>query len=94
MICIQIVKKLFSKLSDFERVRSTLLQFYASNALQRYGNNYMLIHKEKRLTPALSAPVTPRQIDDITYLDKIRLILGFAVRGEIDLGERVINNLE
>jgi len=43
MICSQIVKKLFYKLSDFERARSTLLQFYASSALQRYGNNHTAI---------------------------------------------------
>jgi hypothetical protein len=41
MICIQIVKKLFYKLSDFERARSALLQFYASSALQRNANNHM-----------------------------------------------------
>ena len=34
------------------------------------------------------------QIDDLAYLVKIGLILGFVVRGEIDLGERVINNLQ
>ena len=54
----------------------------------------MLIHKGKRLTLALSAPVTPEQIEEIAYLVKIGLILGFVVRGEIDLGERVMNNLE
>ena len=59
-----------------------------------WGTVFVLIHKEKRLTLALSAPVTPRQIDDIAYLVKIGLILGFVVRGEIDLGERVIHNLE
>jgi hypothetical protein len=54
----------------------------------------VLIHKEKHLTLALSAPVTTKQIDEIAYLVKIGLILGFVVRGEIDLGERVIHNLE
>ena len=46
------------------------------------------------LTLTLSAPATVGQIDDIAYLVKIGLTLGFVVRGEIDLGERVINNLE
>jgi len=58
------------------------------------GTVFVLIHKEKRLTLALSAPVTPQQIEEIAYLVKIGLILGFVVRGEIDLGERVMNNLE
>src|SRR5260370_39686146 len=59
-----------------------------------WGTLFVLTHKEKRLTLALSAAVTPGQIDDIAYLVKTGLILGFVVRGEIDLGERVINNLE
>lgn len=59
-----------------------------------WGTVFVLSHKEKRLTLALSAPVTPGQIEEIAYLVKIGLILGFVVRGEIDLGERVINNLE
>ena len=59
-----------------------------------WGTVFVLTHKEKRLTLALSVPATPGQIEDIAYLVKIGLILGFVVRGEIDLGERVINNLE
>jgi hypothetical protein len=59
-----------------------------------WGTVFVLIHKEKRLTLALSAPVTPKQIEEIAHLVKIGLILGFVVRGEIDLGERVIHNLE
>lgn len=59
-----------------------------------WGTVFVLIHKEMRLTLALSAPATPRQIEEIAFLVKIGLILGFVVRGEIDLGERVINNLE
>jgi len=59
-----------------------------------WGTVFVLTHKEKRLTLALSAPATLGQIEDIAYLVKIGLILGFVVRGEIDLGERVINNLE
>ncbi len=39
MICIQIVKKLFFKLSNFERVRDSLLQYYASSWMQRNGIN-------------------------------------------------------
>jgi hypothetical protein len=59
-----------------------------------WGTIFVLTHKEKRLTLALSAPVTPMQIEEIANLVKIGLILGFVVRGEIDLSERVINNLD
>jgi hypothetical protein len=58
-----------------------------------WGTVFILTHQEKRLTLALSAPVTHGQIDDIVYLVKIGLVLGFVVRGEIDLDERVITNL-
>ena len=57
-----------------------------------WGTVFVLTHKEKRLTLALSAPVTSKQIEDIAYLVTIGLILGFVVRGEIDLGERTIHN--
>ena len=40
---IQIVKKLFIKLADFERVRSHVLQCYASSARQRNGNTDNLV---------------------------------------------------
>ncbi len=58
-----------------------------------WGSFFVLTHKEKHLTLALSAPATPTQIEDIANLVKIGLILGFVVRGEIDLGEDVFNNL-
>jgi len=58
-----------------------------------WGTVFTLTYKEKRLTLALSAPVTPGQIEDIAYLVKTGLIMGFVVRGDIDLGERMINNL-
>ncbi len=57
-----------------------------------WGTVFVLTHKEKRLTLALSVPVTVKQIDDIAYLVKTGLVLGFVVRGEIDLGERTIHN--
>ena len=57
------------------------------------GTVFVLTHKEKRLTLALSVPVTVKQIEEIANLVTIGLILGFVVRGEIDLGERTINNL-
>jgi hypothetical protein len=58
----------------------------------RWGSVFVLTHREKRLTLELSAPVTAKQIEEIAFLVTIGLILGFIVRGEIDLDERVINN--
>ncbi|SRR5712691_4957485 len=60
---------------------------------EMWGTVFVFTHKEKRLTLALSVPVTPGQVDEIAFLVKTGLILGLVVRGEIDLGERVINNL-
>jgi hypothetical protein len=65
----------------------------AQEEVVTWGAVFVLTHKEKRLTLALSAPVTLAQIEDIAYLVKTGLLLGFVVRGEIDLGGRVINNL-
>jgi len=39
MICLQIVKKLFYMLSDFEHEENLLLQFYVSSMVQRNGNS-------------------------------------------------------
>src|SRR6266851_3500962 len=39
MICIRSVKKLFFKLTNFERARGLSLQLYASSTLQRNGNS-------------------------------------------------------
>jgi hypothetical protein len=66
MIGMQIVKKLFFKLSDFERVRSQILQFYGSSELQRNGKNDNLVpvifpvkevfpHRQKRLKPLVAS---------------------------------------
>jgi hypothetical protein len=57
------------------------------------GDIFRLSLKEKRITLALAAPLTPRQIEDIAFLVTTGLILGFVIRGEIDLGERVINTM-
>ncbi len=57
-----------------------------------WGTVFVLTHKEKRLTLVLSAPVTVKQIEEIANLVTIGLILGFVVRGEIDLGECTIHN--
>jgi hypothetical protein len=78
-----------------ESLSSTTLTIIDTQEEQvTWGTIFVLTHQEKRLTLALSAPATVGQIDDIAYLVKIGLILGFVVRGEIDLGGRVINNLE
>ena len=62
---IQIVKKLFFQLADFERVRSHVLQFYESSAQQRNGAHDNLVpvtfpvkevlpYKQKRLKPLVA----------------------------------------
>lgn len=58
-----------------------------------WGTVFTLTHTEKRLTLAQRAPGTTGQFEEIAYLVKTGLILGFVVRGEIDVGERPINNL-
>ncbi len=58
-----------------------------------WGTVFVLTHKEKRLTLVLSAPVTVKQIEEIANLVTIGLILGFVIRGEIDLDEYMFNNL-
>ena len=58
-----------------------------------WGTVFPLSYKERRVTLLLSTPVTPQMIHSITSLVITGLILGLVVRGEIDLGERVINNL-
>ncbi len=57
------------------------------------GTLFVLKHRDKRLTLALSAPATVKQIEEIAYLVATGLILGFVVRGELDLDGRVVNNL-
>jgi hypothetical protein len=63
---IQIFKKLFFKLSDFEHVRSHVLQCYESSALQRNGTNDNLVpvtfpvndvfpHRQKNLKPLVAS---------------------------------------
>jgi hypothetical protein len=76
---------------SFTRTAFTVVDTQEEQAT--WGTVFMLTHKEKRLTLALVAPVTPKQIEGIAYLVMIGLILGFVVRGEIDLSERTMNNL-
>ena len=77
-----------------ESLSSTTLTIIDTQEEQvTWGSVFVLTHKEKRLTLALSALVTVIQIEEIANLVTIGLILGFVVRGEIDLGGRVINNL-
>jgi hypothetical protein len=59
---IQSVKKLFFKLSDFERVRSRGLHCYEPSALQRDGTNDNLVpvnavfpHEQKSLKPLVDS---------------------------------------
>jgi hypothetical protein len=54
---------------------------------------FLLPYREKRITLARTIPITPEHIKDLADLVAIGLLVGFLVRGEIDLGGRVINNL-
>jgi hypothetical protein len=54
---------------------------------------FVLTHIEKHLTLALSAPITLTQIEERASLMNTGVILGFMVRGEIALGERIMNHL-
>ncbi len=59
----------------------------------KWGTVFKLVYQEKRVTLELSTPVTQKHIEEISILVTIGLIFGFVVRGEIDLGERSINNV-
>lgn len=52
-----------------------------------------LSSQEKCITFALSVPLTSERIRDIAELVAVGLLLGFVVRGEIDMGKQVINTL-
>ena len=59
----------------------------------KWGTIFPILHKEKHITLELSAPMTPKMIEEIAGLVIIGLILGFVIRGEIDLDESMSNNL-
>ncbi len=56
---------------------------------------FVITHMEKRMVFALHAPLDHKGIDDMAQLVSAGLILGFAVKGEIALADKVgvINNL-
>jgi hypothetical protein len=56
---------------------------------------FVISHNEKRMVFALRSPLNPKGIDDMARLVTTGLILGFVVKGEIELGDEVgvINNL-
>ena len=56
---------------------------------------FVFTHNEKRMVFALRAPLDPKAIEDLARLVTTGLIFGFAVKGEIALGDEVgvINNL-
>lgn len=49
--------------------------------------------RERQVMFTLDRPLTPTQIRDLANYAAIGHIYGFTVKGEIDLGERIINNL-
>lgn len=61
--------------------------------LVTWGTVFPLLQKEKHLILELSAPIASELIEEIANFVATGLILGFVIRGEIDLGEEVINNL-
>ena len=60
---------------------------------QRVGTVISVFRVEKQIVMALSMPLTPHTIRDIANLVVIGLLLGFTVRGEINLGEKTITNI-
>ena len=78
---IQIVKKLFFQLSDFERVRSHVLHLYESSAQQRNGAHDNLVpvtfpvkevfpYKQKRLKPLVASLEVWRGSNEIFGMPK------------------------
>jgi hypothetical protein len=55
---------------------------------------FTLSHREKQVIFTLDRPLTPTQIRDLADYAAIGHIYGFTVKGEINLGETIINNLE
>ncbi len=55
---------------------------------------FTVSHREKQVVFALDRPLTPDQIKDLADNVTIGHIYGFTVKGEINLGETTINNLE
>lgn len=53
---------------------------------------FIVSHQEQRIILALNTAPGPRLIEEIADLIPL-IIFGFTFKGEIDLGETVINNL-
>ncbi len=53
---------------------------------------FVITHIEKRMIFALGASLAPKVIDDMALFVTTGLILGFAVKGEIALGDEVPTN--
>lgn len=51
-------------------------------------------YAEKQVVFVLYQPLTPAQIKDLAAYVTVGHIYGFTVKGAIDLGETIINNLE
>lgn len=74
-------------------MRNAALETPEEALVSRIVEPFPLEYQVKLITPALSAPLTSEQIREIAGLVTVGLLLGFVVRGEIDLGEQVIHNL-
>lgn len=55
---------------------------------------FTLTHRQTQLVFALEQPLTHIQIRDLSDEIMTGLIYGFTVKGEVDLGEGIFNNLE
>src|SRR5258707_13263960 len=69
-------QKALTLTSDFEGAHSSLLQFYASRALQRYGNN----HSQRPSSAPQADPTSPHI--HLYLLLSTGFAISFAVRGD------------
>ena len=72
---------------------TTLVETQEETGLCQMAAPFLIPYKEKCITLALTIPLTPEHIKELAGLVAIGLLVGFLIRGEIDLGGRVINNL-
>lgn len=72
---------------------STLIDRREETLVSTIAKPFTISSKQKCLTLALSAALTPEHIKEIAELVTTGLLSGFIVQGEIDLGGQMINNL-
>ena len=93
---IQIVKKLFIKLADFERVRSHVLQCYASSARQRNGNTDNLVPVNfpvKAVFPHTQKSIKPL-VASLEFWGSVIIPISLQCAGHIKLQESASRTLK